>query len=88
MFQEVLIPEGWGMREGVGKEWVGGDSFLNLGKAPFRDVCQSTLNWGLLWSWDGRRVSLSHERERPLPSLLHLIEVSMAMRDEKQKSSL
>lgn len=68
MFQEVLIPEGWGMRAGVRKGVGGGDSFLSLGKIPFRTVCQPTRNWGLLWSWDGRRVSSSHGRERPLLS--------------------
>lgn len=46
MFQEVLIPEGWGMRAGVAKEWVWVTCFLSLGKAPFRAVCLSTLELG------------------------------------------
>lgn len=33
-------------------------------------------------------ISLSHERKRPLPSVLHFTEVSLAMRDEEQRSSL
>ena len=86
MFQVVLIPEGWGLRAGVRKGVGGGDSFLSLGKIPFRTVCQPARTWGLLWSWDGRRVSLSHGRRDPYS--LHLIEISMAMRDEQQKSSL
>lgn len=38
MFQEALIPEDWGIREGVGKWWVGVIPFLSLVKAPFRAV--------------------------------------------------
>jgi hypothetical protein len=33
MFQEVLIPEDWGIREGVGKRWVRGDTFLQPGES-------------------------------------------------------
>lgn len=46
MFQEVLIPEGWGMRAGVATEWVWVTGFLSLGKAPFRAVCLSSLELG------------------------------------------
>lgn len=85
MFQEVLSPEGWGMRAGVGKEWVGGTCVLSLGKAPFRALCLSTLESELVVELG---LSLSHGRERSLPSVLHLMKVPMAVRDEERESSL
>lgn len=78
MFQEVLIPEGWGMRAGVAKEWVWVTGFLSLGKAPFRAVCLSTRVGVCCGAGDRRRVSLSHGRDRPLPSVLHLMEAPLA----------
>lgn len=47
MFQEVLIPEDWGgVREGVGKRWVGVLTFLEPGEAPFGAFCFSSLELG------------------------------------------
>lgn len=51
MFQEALIPEGWGMRVGVEKEWVEEDVSWAWGRHPLEPFASLYWTWGLLWSW-------------------------------------
>lgn len=66
-------------KEGVGR----GDMFLSLGKAPVRTRLAVHTGAGVCCGgWDLRRISSGRGRERPLPSVPHLMEVPVALRDQ------